>query len=253
MKASRLLVVAMAVLSFAACESSSPKRKDGPKPSESAAKFNTELGVTYMQQGNLALAQEKLERALKQNPRDANVHVSLGMLNERLGETRKADQHYNTALKLAPGSPEITNTYAVFLCKNKRVEEGVKKFDAVAANRLYRAPEVALTNAGVCLRGDKRLDEAEQRFNAAIKARPNYSEACLQLASLHLERGRVADARQVIETYNNSFLPNADVLLFGVTVARAAKDKVLEDRYARKLRTDFPDSEQTRILQRNER
>ena len=32
---------------------------------------------------------------------------------------------------------------------------------AVAANKYYRTPEVALTNAGVCLRGAKRLDEAQ--------------------------------------------------------------------------------------------
>ena len=36
---------------------------------------------------------------------------------------------------------------------------------AVAANKYYRTPEVALTNAGVCLRAAKRLDEAAQKFN----------------------------------------------------------------------------------------
>ena len=30
----------------------------------------------------------------------------------------------------------------------------------VAANKFYPTPEVALTNAGVCLRGAKRLDDA---------------------------------------------------------------------------------------------
>ena len=41
-------------------------------------------------------------------------------------------------------------------------DEGVERFAAVAANKYYRTPEVALTNAGVCLRGAKRLDEAQQ-------------------------------------------------------------------------------------------
>ena len=150
MKLSRLVIAAVAVVAFGACESN-PDRK-GPTRSENASKFNTQLGVNYMQQGNLALAQEKLERALKQNPKDPNVHLSLAVLNERLGEAKRADTFYRNALRLAPESPEVSNTYAVYLCKSNRVDEGVKRFDEVAANRLYRSPEVALTNAGVCLR-----------------------------------------------------------------------------------------------------
>jgi type IV pilus assembly protein PilF len=251
MKLSRFLVAALAIAALAACETN-PDRK-APTRSENAAKFNTQLGVNYMQQGNLALAQEKLERALKQNPKDPNVHVSLAVLSERLGDSKRADSYYRSALRLAPDNPEISNTYAVYQCKNNHVDDGVKLFDSVAANRLYRSPEVALTNAGVCLRTAKRYEEAEQRFTQALRTRPNYSEACVQLAGLYLERSRAGDALQVIDNYVTTYLPNADVLLYGVTVARAAKDRSAEERYSRKLRTEFPDSEQARILKRNER
>jgi type IV pilus assembly protein PilF len=109
---------------------------------------------------------------------------------------------------------------------------------------------VALTNAGVCLRSAKRLDEAEQKFSAAIKARPNYSEATAQLASLQLDRNDIAAARTVVETYLNAFRPDPDVLLTAVNVARAAKDRMSEEKYSRALRMEFPDSAQTRALQR---
>ena len=65
----------------------------------------------------------------------------------------------------------------------------------VGRQQVLPTPEVALTNAGVCLRGAKRLDEAEQKFIGAIRARPNYSEATVQLASLSVERGQTRARR----------------------------------------------------------
>ena len=221
------------------------KRED---PTESAAKTNIQLGIAYLQQGNYTVAREKLERSLKQNPKDPDVHTSLGLLYDRTGEPKLADKHYQEALKLAPNNPDISNNYAIYLCKRGRVDEGVERFSAVAANRYYRTPEVALTNAGVCLRNAKRFDEAQARFIGAIKARPDYSEATVQLATLHVERGQLPEARKVVDTYLGAFRPKPDVLYTAVTVARASKDKMSEEKFSRTLRLEFPDSAQARAL-----
>lgn len=248
-----VLMIASAALA-AGCITSN---KDGSKPLKSedpetqAAAYNVQLGTAYLQQNNFALAREKLERALKQNPKDPNVHTSLGLLYDRTGDPKLADKHFREALRLGPDNPDHSNNYAIYLCKNGRVDEGVERFMSVAANRYYRSPEVALTNAGVCLRTAKRLEEAEPKFVAALKARPNYSEATVQLASLYVERDKIPEARRVVETYLNAFRPNPDVLLAGVNVARAAKDRMAEEKYARALRLEFPDSAAARALKRS--
>lgn len=229
---------------------------DGRKPLKqessdvTASKYNVQLGTAYLQQGNYALAREKLERAVKQNPKDPDVHTSLGLLYDRTGDIKLADRHFREALRLAPDKPEVSNNYAIYLCKNGRVDEGVERFGAVASNKYYRTPEVALTNAGVCLRGAKRLDEAKKHFTGAIKARPNYSEATVQLAALLLEQSDFVEARKVVDTYINAFKPNPDVLFAAVSVARASKDKLAEEKYSRTLRMEFPDSAQARALKR---
>ena len=223
------------------------KRED---PTEAAAKTNIQLGIAYLQQGNYTVAREKLERSLKQNPKDPDVHTTLGLLYDRTGEPKLADKHYHEALKLAPNNPDVSNNYAIYLCKRGRVDEGVERFVAVATNKYYRTPEVALTNAGVCLRDAKRLDEAQAKFIGAIKMRPDYSEATVQLANLHIERGQVPEARKVVDSYLGAFRPKPDVLFAAVTVARAAKDKMSEEKFSRTLRLEFPDSEQARALKR---
>lgn len=241
----------LAVLALWGCVSSDgTKRLKQEDPKVAAAKINIQLGTTYLQQGNYVRAREKLLRSLKQNPKDPDVHTSLGLLYDRTGDPKLADKHFREALRLAPDKPDLINNYAIYLCKNGRVDEGVEKFTAVAANRYYQTPEVALTNAGVCLRSAKRLDEAEQKFIAAIRARPNYGDATVQLATLYVERSRVPDARAVVDTYLNAFKPNPDVLLAAVGVARAAKDRLSEEKYSRRLRLDFPDSPQARALKR---
>lgn len=250
MTTTRWLILGV-VLALGGCvnaDGRKPLKQTDPK--ETAAKYNVQLGTAYLQQGNFALAREKLERALSQNPKDPDVHTSLGLLYDRTGDAKAADRHFREALRLDPEKPDLGNNYAIYLCKNGRVDEGVQRFSAVAANRYYRTPEVALTNAGVCLRGAKRLDEAQEKFVAAIKARPNYSEATVQLASLHLERSQVAEARQVVDTYLNAFRPHPDVLFTAVSVARAANDKLAEEKYSRTLRLEFPESAQARALKR---
>ncbi|MDF3019094.1 MAG: Type pilus biosis/stability protein PilW [Steroidobacteraceae bacterium] len=251
MKSLATVVAVSLVALLAGCVSSDGRKElKGESADITASKANIQLGTAYLQQGKFALAKEKLDKALGQNPKDPDVHTSLGLLYDRTGEVKLADKHFREALRLAPDRPDLSNNYAIYLCKNGRVEEGVDKFTSVAANRYYRTPEVALTNAGVCLLGAKKYDEAQKNLAAAIKARPNYSEATVQLAALHLERAQLPEARKVVDTYINAFRPNPDVLFAAVSVARASKDKLAEEKYSRTLRMEFPDSAQARALKR---
>jgi type IV pilus assembly protein PilF len=236
---------------LAGCVSSdgSPQREE-TDPTDKAAKANVQLGTAYLQQGNYPVAREKLERALKQNPRDPDVHTSLALLYDNTGDSKGADRHFREALRLAPERPDVSNNYAVYLCKNGRVDEGVERFSTVAANKYYRTPEVALNNAGLCLLDAKRLEDARDRFAGAIRAKPNYSEATVHLASVQLALGKVPESRKAVESYLGAFRPSPDVLYAAVKVARAAKDRITEERYTRRLRLDFPDSAEAKALGR---
>jgi type IV pilus assembly protein PilF len=215
---------------------------------QSAATYNVQLGVAYLQQGNLALAKDKLERAEKQDPRNPNVHAALALLYERLGNPSQVDSHFRTALKLAPRNPDISNNYAVYLCKSGRHAEGVQRFEAAARNPLYRTPEAAYTNAGVCLRQASRQKEAEAYFQRALAKRPNFSEAAFQLGDMYLEQGRTAEARAHTDALLNAFPATPDLLLLAVRISRGLCDRVAEARHARKLRLDFPGSDAARAL-----
>jgi type IV pilus assembly protein PilF len=243
MNAWRALLPCAAALWLCGCASSG----GGDTSEDSAAAAgaaNLQLGSAYLQQGNLPIAKDKLERAVKQVPRDPAVHGLLAMLYQRLGDDKRAESEYRAALALAPRDPEQLNNYAVFLCGAGRVDEGVKRFQEAAHNRLYSTPWAAYTNAGVCLHGAKRDAEAEQLFSQALQVRPDYTEAAVQLADLRLNHDRAADALSGVNEFLKKNPPAAELLLLGWRAARAQQDGISAAQMAWRLQTDFPDSEQ---------
>lgn len=213
-----------------------------------AARANVQLGVAYMQQGNLALAKEKLERALKQAPKSVDVHVALAYLYERLDKPQKVEEEYELAMRLAPGSSEVRNNYAVYLCRTGKVDKAMVHFDAASKDRLYATPWASMTNAAVCLRSAKRGAEAVRYLDEAIRVRPDYAAAVYELADLQIELGAPGVAGQVVDRYLSIGLVSPDVLLAGVRAALAREDRTAAQPYIRRLRRDFADSPQTQAL-----
>jgi type IV pilus assembly protein PilF len=241
---SSLLLLGVTAAGLFGCESTS----DHDKKRGDASNYNMQLGMAYLNQGELQLAKDKLERAVHENPGDPNVHSAMAMLQDRLGHPDKADKEFKTALSLGPHSPEILNNYAVYLCRTGRADEGVKSFEEAARNALYRTPEAAFTNAGVCLRSAKRDTQAAMSFQRALQIRPNFAEAAYQLADLDFNRGELQEARGTVDRFVGSFEPTPDLLLLGVRISRKQGDRVAEEKFARKLRLDFPASDQARAL-----
>ena len=239
-----LLLVGAAALVLVACSSQSNRAKK----KGDASNYNMQLGMAYLNQGDLGLAKEKLDRAVAENPGDPNVHSAMAMLQDRLGHPDQADKEFKTALNIGPRSPDVLNNYAVYLCRSGRTDEGVKAFEEAAHNALYRTPEAAYTNAGVCLRGAKRDTQASLSFQRALQVRPSFAEAAYQLADLDLQRGEVQSARDTVDRFCSTYEPTADLLLIGVRITRKQGDRVAEEKFARKLRMDFPSSDQTRAL-----
>jgi type IV pilus assembly protein PilF len=243
-RVSSLLLIGVVALALSACSSTN---KRAQKKSD-ASNYNMQLGMAYLNQGDLGLAKEKLERAAAENPGDPNVHSAMAMLQDRLGHPEAADKEFRAALNLGPRSPDVLNNYAVYLCRTGRTDEGVKSFEEAARNPLYRTPEAAYTNAGVCLRGAKRDTQAAMSFQRALQVRPNFAEAAFQLSDLYFARGELPDAREVIDRFTSTFEPTPDLLLLGVRISRKQADRRAEEQFARKLRMDFPSSDQARAL-----
>jgi type IV pilus assembly protein PilF len=213
-----------------------------------AAQINARLGVEYMKQGQLAIAREKIDKALQQNPRDPGTQMAAGLLYEQLREVDRAEKHYRLALKYDSDNPEAQNALGAFFCRNGQPKKGEATFLEAARNPLYRTPAVAYTNAGVCARQAGRLDEAEEYLRYAVGQRNPYPEALLQMANVSFERGNYLQARAFLERYLVTTSGTAGVLLLGYQVEMALGSQDGAREYAVRLKDRFPDSPETRTL-----
>ncbi len=218
-----------------------------------AAAYNAQLGIGYLQQGDVKAAREKIERALKQDPNNANVHTAAALLYDRMGDVDRADRHYSTVVRLKPQDPDALNNHAVFLCRNKRMAKGERIFLEVAASPLNRAPEVAYTNAGLCASGAGKLDDARRHFEAALSVKPTYRDAIVQLAEWHLARNQPGDARNYLMRLFDVEPASPEALWLGVRIETAAGNARSTEIYKKRLKAEFPAAEQTRALIASER
>jgi type IV pilus assembly protein PilF len=247
-----VLAGALLVSALAGCKSSPPPyqppdRHKKPEPAQ-AAIANMQMAVEYMRLNNLARARERIERALDEAPENPSVQETAGLVYERLNEMAKAKHAFAAAARLGKDDPDILNSYAGFLCRTGKSAEGEKVFIEVAKNPVYRTPEVALLNAGVCVGSAGDVVDSERYFNRALTIKPNMPEALLQLGNLALSRGDSRQALDYVQRYLAVNQPSAEVLWLGFRAQRKLGDNTNAAVFGRRIQVEFPDSQEAQML-----
>jgi type IV pilus assembly protein PilF len=248
----RSLMVMTLISLLSACHSSPPAyqppdRSRKPEPKQ-AAVANMQMAIEYMRLNNLARARERIERALDEAPENPSVQETAGLVYERLNDMPKAQRAFSAAARLGKQDPAIQNSYAGFLCRTGKTAAGEKLFVQVARDPAYQTPEVALVNAGVCVGAAGDVLDAERYFNRALAVRPNMPEALLQLGSVAYDRGEFAQALSLVERYLAVNAPTPEILWLGFRAERKLGDNTAAAGYARRVETEFPNSEQAQSM-----
>ena len=229
------------LISLSAC-SGNPS-KVSPKDSK-AAEYNARLGAEYTRKGRLNLANEKLQKALEQNPRSAEAHHYYALLQQKLGTTGKADKHFRTAIKLNPKDPQLLNNYGSHLCKNGYYEEASKQFMAALNDPLYTTPEFAYTNAGICIKKSGNATQAEQYFRKSLALKPSFGTALYQMAKLKYEQGDYARAQAFLQRYHEKNREDASTLSLCVKINTGLGDASTASRCSNKLAGSYSGNQQ---------
>ena len=195
-----LLVVASGISILCGCISttSGPRQSSG---SDDAGEQNYTLGAQYFRNGSYDLARDRLERAIAFEPKMAKAHTMLALTHAQAGNVRLATESFEQAVRLAPNDQDVRNAYAVFLCGQEDYDEARNQFDRAIAVRENDNPEVMMSNAGVCMANKPDIELAEQYFRQALERRPSYAEALIQLAALKHRTGDSLTARAFLQRY----------------------------------------------------
>ncbi len=256
MRIAHALVLGLWMLSQSGCVTVDSTGASTDNSPTDAAQANVDLGVGYYRQGNLPQAQLALERAVELDPKLPAAQSMLALVYEASGDVEAAERHYRRSVALAPRDPDALESLAIFLCRQSgRREDALEVFDEAAAIPLsvaYTDKGSLLTNAGVCA---KPLDlaRAEEYLRRALRLRPNYAEALLQLADVAYKRKDYLPARAFLQRYTEVQPATPPTLWLGMQIEEALGATAAAGRLAAELKSSFPRSAEARQLLERER
>ena len=214
------------------------------------AEANLNLAIEHLRRRNYEGALERLNRAREAEPRNSSIYSVYGLVYQRIGDSEQAEKNFRRSLELED-SPENLNNYGQFLCQQGRAEEAEKQFLKAARDRLYRTPEIALTNAGLCAQRGGDIAKATGYFNEALTANPATQAALLALAEIEFSHDRAPEAHKLLEAYLKVAAHTPRSLWLGIRIAEKLGDKDTEASYSMLLRNKYPDSVEAGYLKGN--
>ena len=234
---SALLLVSCATSTATTTEriKSEPNFKD-------ASKLNTELAIGYIQEKQYAPAKEKLEKAIVQNDENVKAYKIFAYLYALLGLTEKAEEKYQEAIDLSPDDSDLANSYGAFLCTQGKYDEAQKQLSKAYSNPFYEASYLAESNAGSCYIQQNELKKAEKLLRKSLRVQPKLSGSLISMAEIGIKTERYLMARAYIQRYHAVSAASAESLWLQVQAERALGAKKHYMKYARRLISDFPDS-----------
>jgi len=260
--ASAVIFAGLCLLVLTACGQISALRGEAPlAPQETTkaasedplrfrARVHAELGANYFQRGQLAVALEELNEAIRLDPRYALAHSILGLVYAEMNDAARAEAAFQRAVSAAPNEGDIRNNYGAFLCRQNRTEAGLRELEAALALPLYQTPQLALENAGNCALAAGQLRVAESYYNRLIQIQPFSSRGHQGLAAIAMKMSRWDDVRRHVERGLRAEPITPDLLFMAVCAERARNNREQEAEYVRQLRSRFPDSPFIEAIQR---
>lgn len=244
----RRLVALLLMLGLLVACASTDRTQVGRKGTRNtrAADIQVQLGSSYMQQGKLDLALEKLTRAVQLDPQSAMAHSVLAILFEQIKNDEQARVHYEKSIKLSGGGGDVRNNYGQFLCRRQRFAEADVQFQAALKDPFYKGHAVAATNAGICARNAGDLEKSENYLRAALQQQPGYVPALLPMAAVLQARGQHLNARAFVQRFEAAGAPSAEMFALGIDVEQSLGDRRAAADYRARLLREFPSSPEAR-------
>lgn len=246
----RVFVMALLAWGLAGCVTQPDNfAENDPQKAASRAKIHTELAAAYYESAQYKTALEELDKALRADARYAPAYSVRGLVHMTLQEDAEADQDFQHSLNLDASDSDVQNNYGWFLCQHGRMPDAMTHFMAAAKDPLYRAPEKAYLNAGVCSRKAGIMQDAEKYLQRALLMQPNMPEALVNLAEIAFIGGDYMSAKTYYTRFEKqSISPTAENLLLAVRIEGKLGNRSAAANYAARLKNNFPDSREAQIL-----
>lgn len=211
---------------------------------------NSDLGVAYLRQGKYKVAMTKLKKAIAYDEDNAAANHYIAILYGRLNQNELATEYFKKALELDEESSSIKNNYAIFLCGTGYYKKGLTYLNQVLLDPLYSDKGQAYENMGLCAEKQGNIRTAEKYYTSSLKFNRNSPSALLGLAQISFDKRNIKAASEYLNRHNKISQPTPQSLWLGILIARKKGMKGQAGSLAIKLKRYFPDSKETKYLEK---
>lgn len=161
-------------------------------------------GVKLGNAGKYDEAVAKFNEVASALPKCVECYANIGEFREREGKFDDAEAAYKKALEINPNFAPAYAGLATLYNRQKKFKEA-QEMSALATKHSTAgggamSPET-LYNQGAIAWNSNNFPEAQEKFEAAVKANPNYAEAHFMLGKVYINLGKLAEAVTEFETY----------------------------------------------------
>ena len=248
-----IVLLLLTCATLASCNQPGPSNQNirGSQATNEVALSNLNLAIAYIKEGAYEKALDKLNKAKQADPGYSRTHNVFGLLYQQLGQFDKAEDSFKRAISLNSNDSPTLNNFGRFLCQQGRVDEAEKNFLRAADNPLYETPELAITNAGLCLDNNGNGDMAETYYRQALQLNPKMPQALLKMCEISFNAHKYLPARGYLQRYQEVARHTAKSLWLGIQIEQALGDKDAVSSYVLLLKNAYPDSEETSMLRKS--
>jgi len=156
-----------------------------------------QIGIAYLELGEIPLSLNYLFKAKKLSPDDPKVYNAIGLAFIRRGDLNSAEKYLRRALSLKPNFSEAWLNMGILYEEKGNFKKARECYQKALSNPLYLTPEVAYYRLALLDEKQGNLDRAKRELILAIRNNSDYVPAYLELAKVLKSQGDVEKAKEI--------------------------------------------------------
>ncbi len=217
-----------------------------------ATKSRIELGMGYLNQGQMSSAKYNFEKAIDLSPDSVDAYLAMAYYYQRVGDKASAKNTYKKLVSSHSNNPDVLNNYGTFLCRNYEYPEADEMFMKAVAQPKYLRMDDTYENAGICANAAKNYVKAKEYYQLALGYNPNKVRLYLDLANIALKNSAPSEAENWLSQFRKKTDDTAESLWLSIKAAQTQGRLAEMHVYGQSLVQRFPSSAQAKRYQNND-
>ncbi len=213
---------------------------------QSAAKERMQLGLTYLNRGNMEQAKFNLNRAVEYAPQLSAVHTAMAYYYQTVGDNERTEESYRKAINTSDATGDAMNNFGVFLCQQEKYSQAEAMFKNAINAKEYTRTASSYENLGVCSLSAGEPQKAKQYFENALRYDPRRKSTLMELIDLAILENDYDSAKFNLSRLHRVAEQTPESLALGIKISRELADEDAVKRYGITLIAKYPTSEQAK-------